>query len=196
MLKMKKQNSERVGNFNLPNALTIFRILFTPLCVFFLFKGSDQVFLWKWLAWSGFFTIGLTDLIDGRLARSKGIVTDFGALLDPIADKISIGAALISLSLLHKIWWWVTALILFREIGVTILRFLVLKNGVIPASKGGKLKTLTQGFAIGFYIMPLYHFLIWPRDILMALAILLTIWTGFDYLFKIFIAKSQKEFLE
>ncbi len=108
-------------------------------------------------------------------------MTSFGTLLDPIADKAAIGTAMIGLSIQGKLWWWVTIVILFREIAVTVLRFAVIRGGVIPASKGGKLKTMCQGFGIGFYILPLPTWAHLPRDIFMAFTIGITLTTGFDY---------------
>jgi CDP-diacylglycerol--glycerol-3-phosphate 3-phosphatidyltransferase len=172
------------SNWNLPNTLTIARILLVPFCVYALFKNHDSSESWKWLAWWGYFIVGATDFIDGRLARARGSITSLGTFLDPVADKVAIGSALISLSILHKIWWWVTVLILFRELAVTLLRVAVIKDGVIPASKGGKLKTLMQSFGISFYVMPLYSWLIIPRDIFMTAAIALTVITGIDYFYK------------
>jgi CDP-diacylglycerol--glycerol-3-phosphate 3-phosphatidyltransferase len=129
-----------------------------------------------------FVVASATDLLDGQLARSRGLVTDFGKLADPLADKALTGAALITLSALGELGWWVTALILFRELGVTALRFWVIKAGVIAASKGGKLKTVLQIIAICLYVLPAS--LAPPgyvRDIAMALAVVVTLVTGADY---------------
>ena len=123
----------------------------------------------------------VTDRFDGALARSYGMVTEFGKLADPIADKALIGAALIGLSLLGDLWWWVTVVILVREIGVTVLRFAVLRRGVIPASRGGKLKTLVQAVAIGLFILPLPGVWHTVAMVIMAVAIVLTVVTGIDY---------------
>ena len=123
----------------------------------------------------------VTDRFDGALARSYGMITEFGKLADPIADKALLGAALIGLSLLGELPWWVTVVILVREIGITILRFVVLHRGVIPASHAGKLKTLVQAVAIGLFILPLsgvWHTTAW---VIMAVAIVLTVVTGVDY---------------
>jgi len=166
---------------NIPNLLTILRVLLTPVGAYALFKNGGEDHLWMVIAWCIFFIIGLTDLFDGRIARAKNQITEFGKLLDPIADKVSIGTAMISLSLLHRLPWWVTVLILVREVGVTILRFVVIKDGVIAASRGGKLKTLMQGFGVGWFILPLPHWLFLPRDIFMGIAIALTITTGYEY---------------
>lgn len=166
---------------NLPNALTILRVLALPLCAYALFKDGGNSSLWRVIAWIGFFLVGLTDLFDGKLARSRGQVTSFGTFLDPVADKAAIGTAMIGLSIQGKLWWWVTLVILFREVAVTLLRLAVIKGGVIPASKGGKLKTTMQGFGIGFYILPLPTSFHIPRDIFMAATLAITIVTGLDY---------------
>jgi CDP-diacylglycerol--glycerol-3-phosphate 3-phosphatidyltransferase len=171
-------------NLNLPNSLTIFRILLVPFCVFALFKNGGDNTTWRIVAWSGYFIIGLTDIFDGKIARARGNITSLGTFLDPVADKVAIGSALISLSILHRLWWWVSFIILFREITVTLLRVAVIKRGVIPASKGGKMKTLFQSFGTGFYILPLPHFLAIPRDLIMVVAVVLTVVTGVDYFYK------------
>ena len=166
---------------NLPNLLTILRVLLTPLGAYALFKNGGNDHHWMILAWCTFFIIGLTDFLDGRIARAKNQITEFGKLLDPIADKVSIGTAMLSLSLLHRLPWWVTIIILTREIGVTVLRFAVINKGVIAANKGGKLKALMQGFGVGWFILPLPHWLFVPRDIFMGVAIILTITSGYEY---------------
>jgi CDP-diacylglycerol--glycerol-3-phosphate 3-phosphatidyltransferase len=126
----------------------------------------------------------MTDILDGLWARRSNRTSALGAFLDPVADKALIGAAMISLAILDRFPWWIVFVILFREIGITIFRLAVIKNGVIPASKGGKLKTLTQNFGVGFYILPLPQMLHPVRDIFMGVAVLLTIWSGIDYLVK------------
>jgi CDP-diacylglycerol---glycerol-3-phosphate 3-phosphatidyltransferase len=166
---------------NIPNLLTILRLLLTPLGAYALFKNGGDDHLWMVIAWCTFFIIGLTDFLDGRIARAKNQITEFGKLLDPIADKISIGTAMVCLSILHRLPWWITVVILAREVGVTVLRFSVLKDGVIAASKGGKLKALMQGFGVGWFILPLPHWIFLPRDIFMGVAIALTITTGYEY---------------
>ena len=136
------------------------------------------------MAWCGFFLTGLTDFLDGKIARARKQVTAFGTFLDPVADKAAIGTAMIGLSIQGRLWWWVTLVILAREIAVTVLRLVVIKDGVIPASKGGKLKTMCQGFGVGFYILPLPTWAHLPRDILMAFTIGITLTTGLDYFYK------------
>lgn len=166
---------------NLPNSLTVFRILALPFCAWALFVNGGDDPTWRIIAWTSFFIVGMTDVLDGKLARSRNQVSAFGAILDPIADKAFIATALISLSILDRIPWWVTILILTREVGVTILRFAVIKREIISASKGGKFKTLIQNFSVGFYMLPLPEQLFLPRDLLLGLAMLLTITTGISY---------------
>jgi CDP-diacylglycerol--glycerol-3-phosphate 3-phosphatidyltransferase len=168
----------------LPNSLTILRVLATPIGAYALFKNGGDDTTWRIIAWTIFFAIGLTDIADGKIARARKQITSFGTFLDPVADKLAIGTAMVGLSMQGKLWWWVTILILFREISVTLLRVLVIRGGVIPASKGGKLKTMFQGFGVGFYILPLPNWLHIPRDGFMAVAIFLTVATGFDYFYK------------
>jgi CDP-diacylglycerol--glycerol-3-phosphate 3-phosphatidyltransferase len=170
---------------NLPNTLTISRLVAVPFCCYALFKNGGDDSLWRIIAWTGFFIVGLTDFFDGRIARSRKQITSFGTFLDPVADKVAIGAAMVGLSMQGKLWWWVTILILVREVSVTILRLTVIKDGVIPASKGGKLKAAFQSFGVGFYILPLPTWTHIPRDAFMAVAIYLTITTGFDYFKKV-----------
>ena len=122
--------------------------------------------------------------MDGKLARARNQVTSFGTFLDPVADKAAIGTAMIGLSIQGRLWWWVTIVILFREVAVTVLRLAVIRGGVIPASKGGKLKTLMQGFGIGFYVLPLPHWLELPCNIFMAATVIITLITGYDYFSK------------
>jgi CDP-diacylglycerol--glycerol-3-phosphate 3-phosphatidyltransferase len=170
-----------VRDINLPNALTIFRILALPFCAYALFKNGGDDDSWRIIAFTLFFIVGLSDILDGRIARSRNQITEFGKLLDPIADKAMLATASIGASILGMLSWWVTAIFLIREVAVTILRFAVIKKGVIPASKGAKVKTFFQSFGVGFYILPLPSYLNLPRDIFMAVAIYLTISTGVTY---------------
>ena len=167
---------------NLPNALTITRILALPFCAWALFKNGGEDPTWQIIAWCSFFVVGMTDVLDGRIARKRNQISSFGTLLDPIADKAFIATALIGLSILEKMPWWVTIVILAREVGVTILRLAVIKRGVIAASKGGKIKSLLQNFSVGFYMLPLPEVLHTPRDILLGVAIILTLTSGYEYL--------------
>jgi CDP-diacylglycerol--glycerol-3-phosphate 3-phosphatidyltransferase len=166
---------------NLPNTLTILRVVLLPLCAYALFKNGGDDTTWRVIAWTLFFIVGLSDILDGKLARDRNQITEFGKLLDPIADKAMLATAAIGASILGLLSWWVTAILLFREIAVTVLRFAVIKDGVIPASKGAKLKTFFQSFGVGFYILPLPTWLNIPRDIFMTVAIYLTMSTGVAY---------------
>lgn len=175
----------RVGVANIANALTALRLVLVPVFLLFLFAGDGHQTASRVTAFVVFAVAVMTDRLDGWLARSYGLVTEFGKLADPIADKMLIGAALVGLSMLGDLPWWVTVVILARELGVTLLRFAVISRGVMPASRGGKLKTLAQAIAIGLFILPLQN---WPGPwstvawSAMAVAIALTVLTGVDYL--------------
>jgi CDP-diacylglycerol--glycerol-3-phosphate 3-phosphatidyltransferase len=167
--------------WNIANALTVFRLVLVPVFVAALFTDGGHAHRWRYVAFGIFALASYTDRVDGQLARSRNLVTAFGKLADPIADKALIGAALIGLSLLDDLSWYVTVVVLVREIGVTGLRFWVIRHGVIPASRGGKLKTLLQGLAIGFYVLPLTGWAASGRAFVMALAVAVTVVTGIDY---------------
>jgi CDP-diacylglycerol---glycerol-3-phosphate 3-phosphatidyltransferase len=167
--------------WNIANALTVFRLLLVPVFVVTLFARGGHDDGWRVLAWAVFAVASVTDRIDGDIARKRGLVTEFGKLADPIADKALVGAAVIGLSLLHYLAWWITVVILAREVGVTVLRFWVIRHGVIPASRGGKLKTLLQSVAIGLYVLPLTGWLHAIAVGIMYLALVVTLATGADY---------------
>jgi CDP-diacylglycerol--glycerol-3-phosphate 3-phosphatidyltransferase len=171
----------RVSNLNIANQLTILRLLLVPVFAVALLWDEGDSTPWRIAAWAVFAVASWTDRIDGQLARSRGLVTSFGKLADPIADKALIGTALIGLSILDLLPWWVTAIVIVREAGVTLLRFWVIRHGVIPASRGGKLKTLLQGVAIGLYILPLSGWLETARAVVMVVAVVVTVVTGADY---------------
>jgi CDP-diacylglycerol--glycerol-3-phosphate 3-phosphatidyltransferase len=174
----------RRSELNLPNSITITRILALPFCAYALFKNGGDDSTWRIIAWFAFFIVGLTDLVDGKLARSRNTVTELGKFLDPVADKALVGTALIGLSILGDMPWWITFVILFREIGITIFRLAVIKRGVIPANRGGKIKTMAQGFGVGFYVLPLPHSLYWFRNSFMAVTLALTVGTGYWYVYQ------------
>ena len=171
----------RVSVVNVANVLTGFRIVLVPVFLAALFVGDGHETRWRLIAFAIFAVAVITDRFDGAIARSYGMVTEFGKLADPIADKALIGAALIGLSLLGDLSWWVTILVLVREIGVTVLRFAVIRGGVIPASRGGKLKTLVQSVAIGLFVLPLHGAWLTCAWVFMWAAIVLTVVTGLDY---------------
>ena len=164
------------GLVNLANGLTVARLILVPAVVACLLSGGTT---WRVAAFAAFAMASVTDLLDGRVARSRGLITDFGKIADPIADKALTGAALVTLSYLGWLPWWVTALILTREVAVTALRFWVIRYGVIAASRGGKLKTLLQVLAISLYMLP--EVPQWLRAVVMAAAVVVTVATGGDY---------------
>jgi len=166
---------------NIANGLTLVRLLLVPVFVVLFFMDGGHSSTWRIWAFVVFAVATITDLVDGDLARSRGLVTDVGKVADPIADKALTGAALIGLSVVGDLAWWVTVVILVREIGVTALRFFVIRHGVIPASRGGKAKTLLQNVAIGLYILPLTGWAATVRFWLMAAAVVITVVTGADY---------------
>jgi len=172
----------KVPPFITPNTLTLTRILLIPTGVYTLFYDGGDNSTFQLISYAIFFTLGITDIVDGRWARHSNRITPLGTFLDPVADKALIGAAMISLSILDRFPWWITILILTREIGITLFRLLVIKNGVIPASKGGKIKTLTQNFGVGFFILPLPAWLDWFKYGFISVAIILTITSAYDYL--------------
>ncbi|MCM2425770.1 CDP-diacylglycerol--glycerol-3-phosphate 3-phosphatidyltransferase [Streptomyces sp. RKAG337] len=172
----------QAGLWNIANLLTMMRLVLVPGFVMLLIHDGGHDPAWRSFAWAAFAIAMITDLFDGELARRYGLVTDFGKIADPIADKAIMGAALVGLSALGDLPWWVTGVILFREIGITLMRFWVIRHGVIPASRGGKLKTLTQGIAVGMYILALTGPLATLRAWAMAAAVVLTVLTGLDYI--------------
>jgi CDP-diacylglycerol--glycerol-3-phosphate 3-phosphatidyltransferase len=169
------------SSWNVANALTVLRLLLVPVFLVLLLHDDGDDAVWRVLAWVVFAVASVTDRIDGELARRRGLVTNVGVIADPIADKALIGAALIGLSLLDELPWWITVVILVREIGVTLLRFFVIRHGVMPASRGGKAKTLLQAVAIGLLVLPLGGILEDLALLLMYAAVVVTVVTGADY---------------
>lgn len=173
--------AEPVPIVNIANILTVLRIALVPVFLVVLFVDDGHDTAWRVGATVVFAVAAVTDRIDGQLARKYGLVTDFGKMADPIADKALIGAALIGLSILGDLPWWVTLVIAAREIGITLVRFAVIRHGVIPAGRGGKVKTLVQSVAIGMYLFPLPDEVRFASVTLMGLAVVLTVYTGLDY---------------
>jgi CDP-diacylglycerol--glycerol-3-phosphate 3-phosphatidyltransferase len=171
----------RVRLTNVANMLTALRLALVPIFVLALFASDGHDTTSRIAAFVIFAVAVVTDRFDGALARSYGMVTELGTLADPIADKALIGAALIGLSMLGDLPWWVTVLILVREIAVTALRLAMLRRGVIPASWGGKLKTLVQAVAIGLFVLPLSGWWLMVATGVMTAAVVLTVVTGADY---------------
>lgn len=167
---------------NIANVLTVLRILMVPVLVVVLFvdHGADPAY--RIGAAAVFFLAGITDHVDGQLARRLGLITDFGKIADPIADKALIGATMVSLSVLGEMSWWATGIIAVREIGITVLRLVVIRHGVIPASRGGKIKTLVQMLALFLLLLPLPGSVTWLTTTVVWVAVALTVATGLDYI--------------
>ena len=170
--------------WNIANILTMSRLVMVPVFIWLMFLDGTW---WRSAAFAVFVLAAVTDRIDGELARRRGLVTDFGKIVDPIADKALTGAALVVLSVQGDLWWWVTIAILAREWGITLLRFAVLRYVVMPASKGGKLKTVLQIIAISIYLFPLSVLpfsgvFVWIAHGVMAAALAVTLWTGVTYI--------------
>jgi CDP-diacylglycerol--glycerol-3-phosphate 3-phosphatidyltransferase len=172
----------RVRVLNVANMLTGLRLVLVPIFLLVLFAGDGHQTPSRAVAFVIFAVAVITDRFDGALARTYRMVTEFGTLADPIADKTLIGAALIGLSMLGDVPWWITVLILVREVGITMLRFVVRCRGIIPASRGGKLKALVQAVAIGLFVLPVSGSWLVVASVVMAAAIVLTVVTGVDYL--------------
>jgi CDP-diacylglycerol--glycerol-3-phosphate 3-phosphatidyltransferase len=172
--------------WNIANILTLVRLALVPVFAVLLLHADGRETWWRLAAAVVFMIASFTDRLDGQLARERGLITDFGKIADPIADKALMGTALGALSALGMLWWWVTVVILAREFGITLLRFWVIKYGVIAASRGGKLKTLLQALAIWIYVLPLgavpgLAWLTWVSTVIMAAALMVTVVTGGDY---------------
>jgi CDP-diacylglycerol--glycerol-3-phosphate 3-phosphatidyltransferase len=170
--------------WNIANALTILRIALVPVFGWFLLYDGGQLASYRLLAAAVFVVATATDRMDGDIARARGLVTDFGKVSDPIADKALMGMAFVGLSIIDLLPWWVTVLILVREIGITALRLMVIRHGVIPASRGGKVKTALQAVAILLYVLPFggpWHAI---AVVVMTLAVIVTVATGADYVMR------------
>ena len=172
------------SSWNVANALTVLRLVLVPVFLVALFQDGGDSAAWRVAAFVAFAVASVTDRIDGELARRHNLVTDFGKIADPIADKALIGAALIGLSVLGELPWWVTVVVLVREVGVTALRLVVIRHGVMPASRGGKVKTMLQSVAIGMLVLPTTGWLEDVALLVMALAVIVTVVTGVDYLLR------------
>lgn len=165
------------SNWNLPNVLTSLRILFIPVFVWLVLAEH------QWWAFGLFAVLMATDKLDGDIARARGLITDFGKIADPIADKALMTAALVSLNIIGALPIWITVVILVREFGITLWRMWMLRNGnVVPASKGGKLKTVLQSLAVALYLCPLPGWMDIPSYVVMLVAVAVTVVTGVQYL--------------
>ena len=196
----------KASNGNIANIVTVIRILLVPVFIWLLFLDNHADGIWRWIATALFVLAIATDGVDGHLARGRNLITNVGIILDPIADKLLIGGALVSLSILGDLWWWVTVVIVVREVGITVFRFIVIRQRVIPASKGGKLKTVFQSVAISLFLAPLQSLfrdvfgapsgvivaINWVEWIVMGVALALTIYSGIDYLWQAWKIRTVK----
>ncbi len=177
-----------VSNGNIANIITVVRILLAPLFLWLVLLDGGEHGVWRMVAGALFIAAIATDGLDGAIARRRNLVTNSGIILDPIADKILIGGALIALALVSELPWWVVAVILTREIGITLFRLAVLSDRVIPASRGGKLKTILQAITLSSWLVPswvlLGEWVLTLNWVLMGGVILVTLATGLDYLWK------------
>jgi CDP-diacylglycerol--glycerol-3-phosphate 3-phosphatidyltransferase len=180
---------------NVANIVTVLRILLAPVFIWMLIADDGAGGLFRWLAAALFLVAILTDAVDGFLARDRNLVTDQGKLLDPIADKVLIGGALVGLSILAELPWWVTIVILVREVGITVWRLVALRDRVIPAGILGKIKTWVQAIAIAFALVPLPALLgEWMNVVnfvLMSAALVLTVVSGVEYLHEAWKARPR-----
>ncbi|HEX7305077.1 CDP-diacylglycerol--glycerol-3-phosphate 3-phosphatidyltransferase [Lentzea sp.] len=183
--------ARKVPLLNVANVLTMARLALVPVFLFSLFEAGGFDTTWRLIAFAVFAIASFTDHIDGTLARKHGLITDFGKIADPIADKALTGSALVGLSILDVLPWWITITIAVREIGITLLRFWVIRYGVIPASRGGKAKTLAQVIAIGLFVLPQNDVLQLIAWVIMAVALVLTVVTGIDYVIRAFKLKAR-----
>lgn len=188
-----------VSAWNLPNVLTTIRILLVPFFIWELWESGtfgEQSLAARWIAVALFAVAMYTDKLDGDIARAREIVTDFGKIADPIADKLLTGAAWITMSLLGEIWWWITIVILLREWGITVMRLMMLRTRVLPASRGGKIKTVLQTAAILVLLLPLADFVgqwwLWFGWTLVMAALIVTLVTGLDYVIKAIRAPKEE----
>ncbi|WP_349904588.1 CDP-diacylglycerol--glycerol-3-phosphate 3-phosphatidyltransferase [Parafrigoribacterium humi] len=184
--RIARSGDTPASNGNVANIITVVRILLAPLFIWMLLDDAGDLGTIRYLAAALFIIAIVTDSVDGLLARRQNLVTDFGKILDPIADKVLIGGALVSLSILGELWWWVTIVIMVREIGITVFRFVIIRTRVVPASRGGKLKTVFQAVAISLYLVPTWlllgDWMHWVNAVVMAIALVLTVVTGVQYL--------------
>jgi len=179
------------SNWNIPNLLTTLRIAMVPFFAWALLVDGGESVLWRTVAFVIFALAMITDKIDGDIARKHNLVTNFGKIADPIADKALTGMAFIGLSIVGEIWWWVTILVLLREWSVTLMRLSVAKHVVIAANQSGKIKTMLQAASLALLTLPLrlvegpleVPFLVvwWVAIVLLAAAVVMTMWSGFEF---------------
>ena len=184
-------SEQKPSNWNIPNALTTLRIVMAPFFAIALLHDGGDDNGWRWIAYAIFAVAMVTDKIDGDLARKHDLITDFGKIADPIADKAITGIAFVGLSVIYPVMWWITVPVLVREWGVTFARLSIAKEVVMPAKQSGKVKTMAQALALGGLIAP-FHYLSggwdlpgdivwWAAVALMGVAVVLTMTSGYEF---------------
>jgi CDP-diacylglycerol---glycerol-3-phosphate 3-phosphatidyltransferase len=182
---------------NIANIITVARIAVAPLVLWLILLDGGDWGIWRLVAAVLFIVAISTDGVDGMLARKRNLITTSGILMDPIADKALTGAAFIGLALVAELPWWIVIVVLGRELLITVFRLVVAKRQVIPASRGGKLKTLSQAIALGFWLTPAWvvigEWIFVVNWILMGAVVVLTVATGIDYLVRAFLASRKRD---
>lgn len=181
------EEKSQVPIVNIANALTVLRLVLVPVFVWVFLDPTPER---RWLAWGVFALAAATDQLDGHLARSRGLITNFGKLADSIADKVLILSAMIMLSIHGYLWWWVTIVFIVREVGITIMRMMVVKKKVMAAGRGGKIKMWAQSLGAGMLIIPWDSFLpvvianivLWLAYVLITVALFYAITSAVDYI--------------
>jgi CDP-diacylglycerol--glycerol-3-phosphate 3-phosphatidyltransferase len=189
-------SSTQVSNWNVPNALTTLRIVMVPFFGWALLYDGGESVTWRWVAWALFCVAMLTDKVDGDIARKHNLVTNFGKIADPIADKAMTGMAFVGLAIIHDflpawLWWTITVIVLTREWAVTFARLSIAKDVVMPAKQSGKLKTMAQAIALGGFVAPFGMLtgdlevagdvVWWLSALLLAGAVVLTVTSGLEF---------------
>ena len=150
-LTTKNEAGNDVPLLNLPNVLTIIRLVLVPVFVVLCWEDTPAR---RWCALAVFVLAAVTDKFDGSIARSRGLITDFGKLADSIADKALIIGALLMLSWHGILWWWVTILFIIRELGITLMRLALKERKVMAAGWWGKVKMMAQSLGITLLLVP------------------------------------------
>ena len=185
------EQAATAGNWNLPNVLTGLRIVLVPVYGYALLHDGGNSITWRCVATVVFVVAMVTDKVDGDIARSRGLVTNFGKIADPIADKAMTGMAFVGLSIVGDVWWWVTVVVLLREWSVTLLRLSILKRVVVAAAQSGKVKTVLQVVALTALSLPLRQLhdplhdvgvvLFYVSQVTLGVAVAMTMWSGYEF---------------
>lgn len=179
-----RRGDEPASVASVPNLISVVRILLTPVFVVVALSHPEPGLV-RTLAAVLFAVLIATDFVDGRIARGRGLVTDFGKLIDPIADKAITSSAFVVLSVLGELPWWITIVVLVREWGITLYRLVVSSRTVIAADWAGKAKTMAQGFALPLALLPLQAWVgewgVWACVVTMTVAVALTIYSGLEF---------------